>query len=385
MKGFKVSSTACVLGTVLAMAPFFGQADILFEQDFDGLPDWHSGLEENATWRSPEGLPDRVQRFDIHNIPEGYFAVYQDPTWAPSVGHPDRHEVIEILTGNEEKARGRSGKSMVNWRDSYDPGWNRFNSDSLMLIRIGEQEEVYVEFWITLSEEMIESFYENMMGSSKVFRVYSFTGDWDDPFDYFGGVSHPNLIWSITGGTNYGVRNFIHMYGLDSDGAPEMPRSAIGSGDYSLSYLTNTEGMGFEGEDVYLENKLDGGLITPDQVGPAMIDQVFGPPEIWTKVAFYVRMNSAPGVNDGIIAQFIDNKRILFSDKVSWTRSDRERSLWNVVGIGGNDHFHDYPNEDRVENWYAIDDLVIRTDIPDYINANMELAPPSAPVQLNVD
>jgi len=384
MKFSRIRSTSLALVLAGVWIPLGGQAEVIFKQSFDDLPEWHSGLEENATWRSPAGLPDRVQYSDIHNIPEGYFAVYQDPSWAPSLGHPDRHESIEILDRNAGKARGGTGKSMVNWRDSYDPGWNRFNSDSLMLVRIGEQEEVYVEFWITLSKEMIESFYENKMGSAKVFRVYSFTGDWEEPFDYFGGVSHPNLIWVLTGGTSYGIRNFVSLYGLDSDGAPEMPTSLIGNGDYTLSYLTNTKGMGFDGEDVYLEDKVNGGLITPDRFDTATIDQVFGGPGSWTKVAFYVRMNSSPGVNDGILAQFVDDKRILYSDRVAWTRSDRERSLWNVVGLGGNDHFNKYPNEEMRENWYAIDDVVIRDSLPNYLSSASETYPPQPPSNISI-
>ena len=38
---------------------------------------------------------------------------------------------------------------------------------------------------------------------------------------------------------------------------------------------------------------------------------------------------------------------------------------WNHVSFGGNDYFAPYPNDQRFEDWYALDDIVIRSDRPD--------------------
>jgi len=35
-----------------------------------------------------------------------------------------------------------------------------------------------------------------------------------------------------------------------------------------------------------------------------------------------------------------------------------------LVSIGGNDFFQQYPNEDMHEEWYSIDDIVVRDSIP---------------------
>ena len=41
---------------------------------------------------------------------------------------------------------------------------------------------------------------------------------------------------------------------------------------------------------------------------------------------------------------------------------------WNCVAIGGNDYFHAYPTADRRSEWYAIDNLIMRHDIPEGLN-----------------
>jgi len=344
------------------------QEGVIFSESFDNQPDWTSGLPENATWRNPDGLPDRVQGVHTgHTMPKDWYAIYQDPRWAPSLGDTDRHEAAEILASNTDKARGGTGKSYVCWRDSrlLDSNPGLWNSDSALLYRLDQADpggegfyELYAEFWIAFSPEIIDSFYLNWMGAAKLFRIYSFTGDWNAPFDYFNEVSHPELLWSIYGGTQYGLKNFIALYGVDPpEGAPSMPKAPVGNGDFPLSYMYDT------GDPI--PDQLNGGLITPDLYDAAMMDQVFGPGGTWNKMAFHIKMNSAPGVNDGVLSQFLNDQRILHQTDVAWCSADREMVPMNVLGISGNDFFNEYPNEDRREEWYAIDDLVVRGSLPE--------------------
>src|SRR5690554_2715197 len=121
----------CLLVTSLVTAPLFAGAEVIFEENFDDQPDWHSGLPENNTGAFPvNGAgPDRIQRARTHTIPVGWDSVYQDPRWSPSMGHPDRHETIEILSNNFDKARGGIGKSFVQRRDSSPEPAHAWNSD----------------------------------------------------------------------------------------------------------------------------------------------------------------------------------------------------------------------------------------------------------------
>lgn len=249
--------------------------------------------------------------------------------------------------------------------------WNYWGSENLLLKRIGEQNEVYVEFYITFSPEMHASFLVDKLGTSKIFRIYSFTGDWNDPFEYFGGVSHPDLVWGMSGGMDYGVRNKVSILGVDGDiGAPNMPRSAVGTGDYSLSYKSDMRGMSPEGGDPQLVDKVNGGIIGPNMDGPALMRNVFGRPGEYTKVAFYVKMNSEKGAYDGVLSQWIDDTRILHQETINWVPSHKPGDKWNVIGLGGNDFFQKYPNYLRHEEWYAIDDIVVMDRLPENLGTS---------------
>lgn len=345
-------------GAMLSGAPALG-AELVFEESFDAQADWTGGMHQG----SPSSrLPSRG---DI--IPEGWSALRVDPTWAPSKGHPDRHESLEILESNADKARGRQGKSMVGWRDSYDPGWNRWNSENLMLRYLPERDEYYAEFWITFSDEMIKTYYNHGLGTSKIFRIYAFNGDREDPFKYFSEATTPDFLWGVSGGTTYGIRNklsfIVRGADLANGDAPGMPYGLTGNGDLSLSYsyYDHIKEMAEDGRDPVLLDRLKGGTISGDV---SHIDQVFGNERHWTKVAFYVRMNSSPGATDGVLMQWIDDERIFVNESIPWVRDGLNMVKWSAIGIGGNDYFNKYPNELRHEEWYAIDDFKVYDTIP---------------------
>lgn len=368
---------AVLLGTTIS------RAEVIFSETFDQQPDWDKMVDPNP---STENSRARVKG-DL--IPEGWDLVRSEATWAPSRGHPDRHESFEIKAADSAKARGGEGKAMVNWRDSHDPGWKRWNSDGILLKKIGNQQQVYVEFYIALSPETYATFNNNPegLGTSKIFRIYSFTGDWNDPFDYFAGTTHPEVIWALDGEPNlYGLRNKISLYGMSGNDAnyPDMPASQHG-GDFSLSYISSLRGMAPDGSDAMLPDKLNGGYMRPGE-GNATIERLFGPPGSYTKVAFFVKMNSAKGVNDGVLIQWIDDTQILYQNTINWVPLDKNGVAWNVIGLGGNDFFQSYPNEDRHEEWYAIDDVKIMTEIPNHLRGGSEnLAAPKPPFDLFVE
>ena len=379
-----------ILVGAMAAAPV--GAEVIFEENFDDQPDWTGGMH-------PHTKSSRFPPQDI--IPEGWFAARHDPTWAPSKGHPDRHEALEILSSNVDKARGGEGKSMVHWRDSYDPGWNRWNSESLLLKRFpGGYDELYVEFWIRFSPEWTDFVSGRPSATSKVFRVYSSdeTRPLEDTFQYFeGGVAGPNFLWDYSA-NSYGVRNRLsfsmgpHGYNLhtrtsDIDG---LPRSLVGTGDMSAGFYSDSRGMALGGEDPSITDKLNGGLIDDHVKSDGIVThaQIFG--SDWTKMAFYVRMNSAPGEKDGVAMQWIDDQRIFFNNNIPWVKVENNPELkmvkWNTVGFGGNDFFQIYPNELRHEEWYSVDDIVVRTSIPSHLlDGSPELSPPEPPAQLKVE
>jgi len=367
-------------------------AELIFKENFDGIPDWHSELPENNLGYLPRDEPDTAQYQGIHNIPEGWHAVRQDPVWSPVKGHPDRHPVIEILSSHADKARGGTGKSFVTWRDSYDPGWNRFNSDGIFFYRLPGDglEEVYVEFWITFSNEVVESYNTDRMGSSKILRFLSHDApddfNYPDWWNFFGGNHTPMYLWGVGGETTYGIRNYISIYRMDggeplNNNIKGLPQEMRSSGDNSLWYSpTATDGQGIGGTDPALTDYRDGGVI---ESGPVAIDQVFGDEGTWVKVGQYVKMNSAPGVADGELHQYLDGQRILHVTGIEWVTPNQNMKKWNLVAIGGNDFFQGYPNSQRHEEWYAIDDFAVYTSLPSSLMGDG--AAPNPPPTVSAD
>lgn len=352
--------------------------EVLFKESFDDQPDWTSAMHST----------DRAQYAGSHIIPEGWYAVRQDPTWAPSTGHPDKHEAIEILASNADKARGGRGKSYVSWRDYYDAGWNRWNSDSILAQYFPQGlDEVYVEFYVLFSPNWTPT------GASKLFRITSWSGE-PDFFGYGGGRQNGPVMFLDYNVTS-GVRNALAFrsgphgenYGMNNQQMGDMPRQLVGSGDYPGNWTSNTVGSTY-GEDPQIPNKLRGGVI------PKSIDyypshpEIYGPPGTWTKYAFYVKMNSAPGRRDGVFKQWLDDQLVLETNKVTWVDSNSSNKMvkWNVVAIGGNDFWRaSFTNADRREEWYAIDDLLIATTPPDEMGGGIELpVPPAPPADISV-
>jgi len=332
-----------------------GVVSLIFEDNFDNQPDWTS---------------DSVLGGNVFSVPEGWTAGRADPRWSPATGYPDKHATAEVLASNSDKARGGTGKSYVGWRVSYDPGWKQFNSDSVIIKYFPEgYDEIYAEFWVTFSDEMAATYYNGTIGQSKLFRAYHFNGDMNEIFSYFGNVNKPAFSWDIAGETEYGVRNFHSYYtrgesdlrGIITD----LPQYSglQGGGDISLWYANSaTDGMGVNGSNPSLTDYKNGGSITS---GPVDIDQVFGGETQWVKMGFYMKMNSAPEVADGVLMQWINDERILSLHTIPWIRAGFDMVKWNTIGIGGNDFFRGFPNESLYQDWYAIDDLKVYNGIPD--------------------
>jgi hypothetical protein len=261
---------------------------------------------------------------------------------------------------------------------SNNPQWDewskKWNSDSQLIkfpIDINNPdgtEELYVEFRIKFSANWYQrGFYEDGW-ASKLFRVAHVTPG-GNAISGFGGDMGPIFVWDYKS-DNFGVRN-VHTF----RGGP--PGNTISGNNYktdelfgrfngSRNFTSSIAGMEVGGADPQLPDLVNGGL-TVNQPGNIYHESVFGPPEKWTKVAFYVKMNSGPGVEDGVFSQYIDGHRIIHYPNCAWMGPNVEdlRVKWNQISIGGNDNLHPYPASDLFEDWYAIDDLFVRDSLPE--------------------
>jgi len=338
---------------------------VLFQENFDSQADWTSG--DNTTQFG--------NQYAEHGIPVGWFAARERTNWAPSKGHSNNKEGIEILSENSNMAHGGSGKSAVFWRESTSS--SAYSNDKMLIYKFDEaQKSLYAEFLIKFSPDFEPS------GSSKIFRIYA----WDEenaegkgPTSFFStGASGPIFLWKYSA-NSYGVRNATALRGgpysenYTMTKPDDYPRSFISGslGDSNMNFTDDIIGQESGGATAQLVDKLNGGIVPNN--GTITHEQIFGrlDGQNWTKVAFYVKQNSAPGVADGILAQWIDDKRVVLSRTIPWVGiSNRgvRTADWNMVALGGNEALSVYPDSARFEDWYAIDNLVVRDNIPDNLS-----------------
>jgi hypothetical protein len=363
--------------TSLMVMSCLSNAGVIFEENFDTQPDFTSTL--NSTVNGQETR-------NGFTLPDNWDAMYQGTRWSPETGFPNNHASFEILAANADKTRSGSGKSMVNWRESYNAGWNNWASDSqLQKVLSQEYDEIYIEFWISFSANWVGRTLNNG-GISKFARI----GHYDGVGDPFNGAPPSNpalgpvLFWDYVQ-NDYGQRNNVAFRGGPPGYNYRMDTAAAGITGQT-NFTSETVGMAEGGGNPLVVDQVNGGYLSDvDRYNFIFHDQLWGAAGNWTKVALYVKMNSAPGVNDGLMMQWINGQRIKIETTVPWVGANPENKMvgWNFISIGGNDFFRPYPNEDRFEDWYAIDDVVVRTSIPEDLLAETPSAP-NAPLDISI-
>ena len=340
---------------------------VIFADNFDDQPDWTSTLfSTDSAQIAATG----------HTLPVGWDAVYQGTQWSPETGHPDRNASIQILASNSDKVRTGT-KSAVFWRESYtndSPDPFLWASDGqLVKLLPQEYDELYVEFWIKFSPTWFGRAPSDVLSkswASKIFRVghWQENSNWGTLFNGALGYVGPLFLWNWMR-DSFGIRNFQARRG----GPPQSGSYGFQGnfqGDFSGNYNTDMNGRGLNGTDALVPDRVNGGWLK-DAPGPIQHDQIFGQVgDDWTKIAFYLKMNSAPGVPDGIYRQFINDVQFNSVENVPWCSTTPEGRMvgWNYFAIGGNDWFHQFPPQDRYEDWYSIDNLVVRADMPEGVS-----------------
>jgi len=321
---------------------------VFFTENFAAQPDYTS-----AQFKASGAKPANVYTMRI-----------ADDLWTPSNGHPDREETFII---DSTRTLGGVGKSAKFHRMSNSNPTNNtamWNSEDIILYYFPDGEsQIYVEYMIRFDDNWT---FGVDTGASKVFRIFSWNGQ-GDVFKFFeGGNSGPLFVWDKEETLTYGTRNPLAMRGGPWGQNYYMSGSDFGNITPNSNFTSSLINHGKNGTTPQLPDKLNGGLI-PNS-GAASHAQVFGPPGTWTKMAFFVKMNSAPGVADGELKMWIDDKQIVNGSGIVWVKPVASGTSfvpkWNCVGFGGNDYFHAHPSEQRVSEWYAITNIVMRNDIP---------------------
>ena len=348
---------------------------LIFEDNFDDQPDWHSRLPENNTGAHPSDEPDRIQRAGTHTFLNKWYSCYQDGYYAADKGNPGGYSTISVLSADAAEARGGTGKCLRITRESYTPisgNPNFWASDDQIGTFFPEgYDQLYIEFWIRFGPEWTAA----APWASKLFRVHSWSGQGSEyqgfaDSDYSEGQLGPIMLWDWNQTT--GVRNALAFrggphgqnYSMNNTRMPGLPRGLVGLGDLPLNFTTDTAGMAEDGGTPQIPDLVNGGYISDNMNQAPSHAQIYGTE--WHKAAFFVRMNSAPGAYDGIARQWLDGQRIFNTEQVCWVpEGNFIMPKWNFVAFGGNDNFQEYPNEDKRQEFIFIDDVKVYDAIPE--------------------
>lgn len=371
MKKIAASKYAIAVAGLMATS-IAAHGEIIFQDDFNSQPDWTSTMHStNAKQIAKNG--------DI--LPQGWSSIFQDSQWSPELGFPNKHASLEILGSNSDKCMGQTGKCAVEWRDSYSLGWHNWASDSQLVKYFGKQyKQLYVQFYIRFAPDFYGRDHTGPW-QSKIFRVGSWNGT-GDRYNGALGALGPIAFWDYKH-DDYGVRNVIAFRG-----GPWGQNYMNLQYDYkmggSLNFNTDLKGQGADGGNSKLQDQVNGGYLA-DYKGVVSHNQVFGQGATWTKMAFFVRMNSAPGKQDGIFMEWVDGHRVVDMENIPWILPNTGNQMvgWNYFAIGGNDYFQPYPNSQQYQDWYAIDNVTVRNDLPPELSGEIG-NPPNAPSKVSV-
>lgn len=401
----------CMISTTLVSLNALSEP--IFTENFDSQADWKSafGSKGKVLYQSTSS-----------SVPPGWHAIRQGeflfaPSWQPAnfQANSEHHEGLEILSTNQELAYGREGKSLVLHRESRNVAAD-WTSDSILAqyYETG-MNEVYVEFDISWDEGwgVIPGEWH-----AKIFRILHSDSS-EEIFQNFGaGDNGPIFIWNHQV-NDYGYRNTLNLRGdsytssdatdyyrfVDGD-INDLPRQL--SQGMSLNFGQDRVGMDGEGitkgySTSNLVSKVTGEKFSESDYLKVTHKDVFGESGTWTRLAFFVRMNTvlhsntpediglcpngtAPitkyevniggttsykaSCSDGVLAQWIDGQRIFFNDSIPWTRYNPNvlDVKWNVVSFGGNDFFHMYGDDSQVQEWYSIDNIKIYDQFPGVVS-----------------
>jgi hypothetical protein len=327
---------------------------VIFQDNFDAQPDWTNELYSTATQLDS-------QSGDI--LPDGWDSSYT------GLGFGRPH--IEILASNADKTRSGTGKSYVSWKEHNKAFSNQFASNSTLTRRIPGPngigvDQLYAEFWIRFDPTWTAEF-----NLSKLFRVYSSRIGGNIQQFGGGGDSGPVLFFDYEHNSNFGAFNNTAFRGGPWGENYNVSdwRASVPSGNQNF---LGTEML------QQVADKENGGLIPIGGInGIATHNMVWGPPATgqWTKIAFFVKMNSAVDAFDGEYMQWRDDLLMFKTAEVNYIRANTQgltpaEVKWNAIAIGGNDFIGGtypnpiYPNSAEHEEWYSIDDFVVSNDIP---------------------
>lgn len=339
---------------------------IIFQDNFDNQPDYvgddYLASGQHTLWA-----------VDGDKVPQGWSAI---SLW--TYNRASNPSFLQITSANSDKAYGGKGKSLVIRRFSGSVAW----SGDAELAKNFEPgyDSLYVSFEIKFQPGWTPS------GESKIFRIGHYAPGTRGS-SYWSALNM-GVLWEYLAypTTASGLRNYLNLNSLHAPGEKNFANPTIKD-----HYTNLIDGMGISNSFIRSPYHLKGNSAVDNQ--PGLIDKqtgavipdggvtgshamVFG--DGWNKMAFYVKLNSAPGKQDGQLKEWMNGKLIFSNDTIPWIQAGQDPTAkFNAVKFGGNDFWQTYPASEQVTQWYSIDNVVMRTDIPAGLLTEGSLLPQS--------
>lgn len=297
-----------------------GYSEILFQDSFDGHNNW--------TVKQPSGSTADSAYQGETSVLSGYHSYYVAGSY---YSNPKNNSLI-LDTYNY---RGDSGKGLTFWNesDTRGDGWASDNQLGVSLPK--GYDDLYARFYIKFQPGW--KWTSSADSEQKIARFTHYHGK--SPFQYFsGGNQHP-----IAG---------LHIAKFNA-----------GKADACFQPIFRYENVYYPDQATPSRSRAEAFYPKTSYYNGTGVD--FTDNTNWQCWEMRVKMNSAPGVADGIYQFWIDGVLIFSVSNLAWSDSGAQSSPrlnWNYFVIGGNSFNHFAPNTNEAEQWYAIDDLVIGTE-----------------------
>ena len=301
------------------ISPDFGHTEILFEDNFDNHPDWTV---------TQQLYPNRISCTSTETCSTPPPTGYAGYTVQGSPYTPVGHNTINI---NSDNHRGTTGKGLTMWNESGATTY--WWSDGLLVVTLPQEySELYVQFYVKFQSNW--EWADN--GKSlfqKMFRI-AHCSNYNEMFN-MQPYNQPMVISDLYKG-NSGQADLAI-----SNAYREEPNYYMSSPyNYSAKSFFGDGGYAGSGTGFYDSNLNNGD---------------------WHLWEFRVKINSAPGVCDGIHEFWQDGILVHSKTDIPWIDTGGKYKKWNIVMLGGNSFNHFSTVEEAKEQWYAIDDFVIST------------------------
>lgn len=339
--------------TWVTVEPVVVPEGLIFSENFDDQPDWYSPVSGDG----PGGSGGYFAA-----LPDNWDAGRTSEQWHPDNGFPGTQPVMQINGNNPVQVYGGTGKAFIFSSESYDD--NNWNSDGFIIKDFAPTDEVYVKLKVKFQEGFALN---NDVGTIKLFRFLS----WDAPESgartpfFSDGYSAPIYIFDWQQ-SDYGVRHVHSMrcddqltnYYCADPAILDAPR-AVQQGSFSANYTDTVARLNPQIPDL-----INGGFIPSS--GTVYHNQVLG--DVWHTLEVYLKLNSAPGVQDGVMRYWLDGQPTIDMNQIPWIGNGGDMNAkWNSFSIGGNNFYKfDLVGEpaDR-ERWYAIDNIELWNTLPE--------------------